>query len=85
MYGGFMKYLLASMILFPCFAQATEYKFTFFMGRDRLEYKVSAPNKTQAYKIAASFCFDFFANKTSNLTDDVGREIIDACANPAEF
>lgn len=64
---------------------ATEYKFTFVLGRDKLEYKVEAPSKTQAYKIAAQFCFDFFERKVVNLTEDKGLEIIDACANPNEF
>ena len=70
--------------IFSISVQAEEFKFTYLMGRDKLEYKTEAQNWETAFKRGADFCFNFFAKREKVLTDEKGLDIIDTCANPRE-
>lgn len=81
-----MKYIILATILLCSTSQAKEFKFTFVFEQGRtenkLQYKTDADSWEQAYKRGSSFCFDFFAERETDLTEEKGIDIIDACANP---
>jgi hypothetical protein len=75
-----MKYLI--LLLLCGTANATEYKFTYTIGRDQLLYKTEAKTWEEAFKRGADFCFDFLVKKEKALSEEKGLDIIDICANP---
>ncbi len=76
-----MKALILGLLLCST-ANASEFKFTYIFGRDKLEYKTDAKNWDQAFRRGADFCFEFFAKKQRPLSEDKGLAIINTCANP---
>ena len=75
-----MKYLI--LVLLCSTANATEYKFTYLLGRDKLEYKTDAPNWETAHARGADFCFKFFSKMNKPFSEEKGLDIIDTCVNP---
>lgn len=75
-----MKYLI--LLLLCSTASATEYKFTYTVGRDKLEYKTDAKTWDEAFKRGADFCFNFFSKTNKPFSEEKGLDIIDSCANP---
>lgn len=63
-------------------ANATEFKFTYTLGRDQLQYRTDAKEWEEAFKRGADFCFKFFVKREKALTEEKGLDIIDTCANP---
>jgi len=76
-----MKALIFTLLLCST-AEAKEFKFTYILGRDQLQYKTNADTWEEAFKRGADFCFDFFVKKESVISEDRGLDIIDICANP---
>ena len=76
-----MRYFIFALLLSSA-ANATEFKFTYTLGRDQLQYKTDAKNWEEAFERGAKFCFDFFVKREKNLTEEKGLDIIDTCANP---
>jgi hypothetical protein len=75
-----MKILIFALLCST--ANATEFKFTYTLDRDQLQYKTDAKNWDEAFKRGAQFCFDFFVKKEKALSEEKGLDIIDTCANP---
>ncbi len=82
-----MKYLFFLLML-PSISFAKEFHFTYRLinGRaeQKLEYKTSSDSWEEAFERGSQFCFDFFANRVSNLTEEKGLDITDTCVNPTE-
>lgn len=76
-----MKFLIFALLLCST-ANATEFKFTYTLGRDQLQYKTDAKNWDEAFRRGADFCFNFFTDREKNLSEEKGLDIIDSCANP---
>lgn len=89
--------LILALIAFGPFAQATFYfssqdvkdysfKYSFKRSPDSapITYEISekAPSFDEAYEKAAMKCYQHFKAKESRLTQNIGEEIINACANP---
>lgn len=72
---------LIFLVLLCSTAEAKEFKFTYTLGRDQLQYKTNAETWETAFKRGADFCFDFFTKKEP-FSEDRWLEIIDTCANP---
>ena len=76
-----MRHIFLTLLLCST-ASATEFKFTYTLGRDQLQYKTEASDWKTAFNRGAEFCFDFFVKREKNLTEEKGLDIIDTCANP---
>ena len=74
-----MKYLILLFVFNA--AQAQEFKFTYVLDRNKLEYKTNASTQEEAFERGANFCFDFFS-KQGTMTEARQLDIIDTCANP---
>ena len=71
-----------------------EHRFVFRMkdqaskSMETYEFASTAPSYEEAFRVAASKCYNHFRDTTksktgqSRLTEDQGLDIIDACANP---
>lgn len=77
-----LSLLMATSVLHCSTSEAKEFRFTYTVGRDKLQYKTDAADWYEAHDRGAQFCYAFFVKREINLTEDKGLEIIDACANP---
>lgn len=73
---------LIFLLLIGSAAEAKEFRFTYILDRDKLQYKTDATDWEEAFNRGAQFCYDFFVKREKNLTEERGVEIIDSCANP---
>lgn len=85
--GTLIAMVMASF--YPSFAKAyvsTEpmtklYSFKFKMSQETFEYTQKSPSYEEAFEKAAQACFSHFKNGR-RISEDLGLDIIDACANP---
>lgn len=68
----------------PSLVSATEFRFVYTYKSDKLQYKTNAATWEEALKNGAHFCFNFLTKREVKMTDEIGLDIIDTCANPRD-
>ena len=79
--GVIMKTLAILIFLTGSIAQAKPYDFKFKMKSEVYEYSTAADSYESAFEKAAQACFNHFKGGR-RVSQDVGLDIIDVCANP---